>query len=82
MNIQKIMDNLIFNYYVFFEKKGTKYENTPLIFKNKFYSSNQMHLWDEELTPIINVFWYILQLPRVALDLFENSCCDYLYCHD
>ena len=44
MNIQKIMDNLIFNYYVFFEKKGTKYENTPLIFKNKFYSSNQMHL--------------------------------------
>ena len=82
MNIQRLMDNLIFNYYVFFEKKSTKYEDTPLIFKDKFYNSNQMHLWDEELTPIIDVFWYILQLPRIALDLFENSCYDYLYCQD
>ena len=44
MNIQKIMDNLIFNYYVFFEKKGTKYENTPLIFKNKFYRG-KVYTW-------------------------------------
>ena len=84
MNMQDIMNNHIFNYYVFFEKHNFDDMESPLLFgvNGKFYSNNQLHLWDEELNPVINAFWYILHLPRIALDLTEYSYREYLYCHD
>ncbi len=73
---------IIFNYYALFPINQFEQNYKPIIQACSYDSIPTTHLWDDELNVVIPALWYILHLPRMGFDVFENDIELVLHSHD